>query len=378
MNKHISPLGSDLLNRKNSREKIPTPALILDLDQMERNLSLAVELAKNKKMKLRPHCKSHKSKKIAEMQVEKGALGISCATLGEAEAMADESIFGILITSPIVSESKIARLIALNQKAKGLMVVVDHLQNVESLSQSNRNQLPLQVLIDFDIGQKRTGVKSVEEAIALFHKIENSPALAFAGVQAYGGHFQHVISYSERRKMIQEQNKRIRELQNALQNKTKKPFIVTGGGTGTFDIDLDEDVYTELQIGSYLFMDVEYEEVEMSKERAPFLPALFVNACVVSTNPDYAVVDAGLKAFATDGPKPLLFSGLSEKSSYQFMGDEHGKICYTHSKLEIPLGVVLEFIVPHCDPTVNLYDFYHCVRENTLVDIWPIDARGSH
>lgn len=379
MNKSISPLGQDLIGRQNSRFDIPTPALLLDLDVLEQNIAIATQLASQKHIQLRPHCKCHKSINIAKLQMEAGAIGISCATLGEAEAIASSSIPGILITSPIVPLNKIARLITLNQKASNLMIVVDHLHNVEELARANqKSSKPLQVLIDFDIGQRRTGAKSIEEAIALVQAITKTTSLKLVGLQAYGGHFQHIKAYSERQKMIRAQNNTIQKLADHIQVCISSPPIVTGGGTGTFDIDLNEGVYTELQIGSYIFMDVQYKEVELTdKDDMPFTSSLFVLSSVVSTNPSFSIVDAGLKSFATDGPAPIVFSGTSTAASYQFMGDEHGKVVNPEQS-QLPLGHLLEFIIPHCDPTVNLYDFYHCIRGRTLVDIWPIDARGLH
>lgn len=380
MNKTVHPLGYDLMGKKNSRYEIPTPALILDLDVLEKNMAIATQRANDKHIHLRPHSKSHKSISIAKLQMAAGAVGISCATLGEAEMMASAGIPGILITSPIVPMSKIERLIVLNQKSENLMVVVDHVQNIETLARANENNdKPLKVLIDFDIGQQRTGAKTIEEAMTLVNAINQTPSLTLVGIQAYGGHFQHIEDYSTRQQMMRIQNRIIQELSAQIQAHVSTPLIITGGGTGTFDIDLQESVYTELQIGSYIFMDVEYQAVELTKENdTPFSPSLFVLSSVVSTNPLFAVVDAGLKSFATDGPRPTLFSKTSFPASYQFMGDEHGKVTVSEQGHSFPLGHVLEFIVPHCDPTVNLYDFYHCVRGDALVDIWPVDARGLH
>lgn len=380
MNKTLHPLGYDLICKKNSRFEIPTPALILDLDLMEKNLKVAALKANEKHIHLRPHCKGHKSISIAKLQMSAGAVGISCATLGEAEVMASANIAGILITSPVVPSSKIERLIALNQKAENLMVVVDHLQNIEALARANENSgKNLKILIDFDIGQQRTGAKTIAEAMTLVQGINKAASLTLVGLQAYGGHFQHIAHYSERKKLIHIQNDLIKELSIQIQSQVSTPLIVTGGGTGSFDIDLQAAVYTELQIGSYIFMDVQYQAVELIKENEnSFLPSLFVMSSVVSTHPLFAIVDAGLKSFATDGPKPVLLSKTCSRCSYQFMGDEHGKLTFSEKNHSLSLGHVLEFIVPHCDPTVNLYDFYHCVRGDTLVDIWSVDARGLH
>jgi 3-hydroxy-D-aspartate aldolase len=371
--KNQSTLSTETIGQENSRFNIPTPALVLDLDAMEDNIARMSERAREKGVYLRPHCKSHKSVNIAALQIEAGAIGISCATIGEAEVMARGGIPGILITSPLISPDKIARLIALH-KVQDIMIVVDHPRHVEELARANPYR-PLPVLIDFDIGQNRTGVKSVEEALALARLIEKSPALRLVGLQAYGGHFQHIQNYEERKRAIRVQNERIEELRGHLQQFCPTSLIVTGGGTGTSDIDLNEGVYTELQVGSYLFMDVEYSDVELLPHGSPFKPSLFVLSTVISSHLNKTIVDAGLKAFATDGPKPRVFSGVSSPATYEFRGDEHGQV-FTDSSL--PLGHLVHFLTPHCDPTVNLYDYYYCVRGNKWVDIWPIEARGLH
>ncbi len=377
MDKSITVLGQEYLKQENSRFKIPTPALILDLDALEDNIHRMSSRAKEKGIHLRPHCKSHKSVNVAQLQMKAGALGVSCATIGEAEVMARGGISGILITSPIVSPGKIVRLIALHEQASDILIVVDNVRNIEDLAKANsQSQTPIRVLIDFDIGQNRTGVKSIEEALALADLILANPTLQLVGFQAYGGHFQHIANYQDRLKAVRCQNEKIKELRDQLQKMTPLPLIITGGGTGTSDIDLKEGVYTEVQVGSYLFMDVEYSDVELQPEGgSPFKPSLFVLTTVISSHPNKTIVDAGLKSFATDGPKPRVFSGTSSHFSYEFRGDEHGQVL---SQDPLPIGHVLEFLTPHCDPTVNLYDYYHCVRGNTLVDIWPIEARGLH
>lgn len=372
----IGILGQELIGQENSRFSLPTPALVLDLDAMEENIQLMSARAKEKGMNLRPHCKSHKSIKIAQMQVKAGALGVACATIGEAETMAHGGIPGILITSPIVAREKIARLIALH-KAYDIMLVVDNPRNVEELALANTSGRPLQILIDFDIGQNRTGVQTLEEALALAHLILESPTLELVGIQAYGGHFQHIANYEERQNGIRAQNKRIVELKDHLEPLVPSPLIITGGGTGSAEIDLNEGVYTELQVGSYIFMDAEYSDVALQPSGgSPFKPSLFVLSTVVSSHPNKTIVDAGLKSFATENYKPRIFSGASSHFKYVFRGDEHGQIL-TEGDL-LPIGHVVEFLTSHCDPTVNLYDYYYCVRGNTLVDIWTIDARGLH
>jgi len=155
--------------------------------------------------------------------------------------------------------------------------------------------------------------------------------------------------------------------------------IVTGGGTGTFDLDPERQIFTELQVGSYIFMDVQYlQALADGRNAPPFETSLFVATAVVSVNaPGYVTTDAGLKCFATDGPAPELASGAPAGSRYEFFGDEHGKLVLPPGAMRPALGARIECVTPHCDPTVNLHDFYHLVRGDTLVEIWPVDARGK-
>jgi D-serine deaminase-like pyridoxal phosphate-dependent protein len=215
--------------------------------------------------------------------------------------------------------------------------------------------------------------------VALAQEIAAHPDLTLRGVQAYYGHLQHVPTYEKRREAIQVQTARIRALLAKLGSAGFAAEIVTGGGTGTFQIDIAERVFTELQAGSYPFFDREYYEVEYADDAVPaFEPALFVQATVVSARePGLGVVNAGYKSFATEGGVALPWGAdCPESATYELMGDEHGGVRFPPSGRGLEVGDKVEFLVPHCDPTINLYEHYHCVRGDVLVDIWPIDARG--
>ncbi|MEZ5832399.1 MAG: DSD1 family PLP-dependent enzyme [Dongiaceae bacterium] len=364
---------------KGSRTKLNTPALLLDLDALDRNIATMAEHCRRAGINLRPHAKGAKSIAIARRQMAAGAVGICCATLGEAEVIAGSGIDGVLITSPVVTPPMIDRLMALNNKAGGLMVVADNPVNVEALGvASGKAGKPLGVIVEFDVGQGRTGTTSVEAALALAGKIKGSPHLRYAGVQAYYGHFQHIVAFTDRKDAADGQIARVRELLSRLNAEGLAPQILTGGGTGTFDIDPAGGVYTEIQPGSYPFMDREYVEIDMTKGRtSPFAPSLFVQTSVVSANrPGFVVVNAGYKSFATEGGMPLVSSPKLADAKYKLMGDEHGGIDFDPKGGTLKIGDTVEFLTPHCDPTINLYDRYHCVRGDTLVEIWPVDARG--
>jgi D-serine deaminase-like pyridoxal phosphate-dependent protein len=369
-----------LLGEPGSRKRLATPALIVDLDILEENIARMAGFCEAQSISLRPHAKSHKCIEICRRQIAAGAVGICCATLGEADVMAAGGIANILVTSPVAGSAKIGRLVAVNASIPDLIAVSDHADNVAALNAAAAAvDETLKLLVDLDIGQNRTGVTSVEAAVALARQIDTAPFLEFAGVQAYGGHLQHIPDYSARAAAAEEASSRLRDVIDALDAAGLEPAIVTGAGTGTFEIDAKRGLYNELQAGSYVFMDVEYADDALWPDGGPlFDAALFVQTTVISANrPGQATTDAGLKAFATDGPLPIIAQGAPADAGYKFTGDEFGCVTLPPGE-DLALGSVVECVAPHCDPTVNLHDHYHCVRGDTLVDIWPIDARGKY
>src|SRR5215831_14272172 len=376
--KSLGP-NAKFIGVKGSRAGLSTPALLLDLDALERNIAAMAAHTKAAGIKLRPHSKGAKSIEIARRQMAAGATGICCSTLGEAEVIAGSGIAGVLITSPVVTPTMIDRLMTLNVRATRLTVAADNPANVDALAAAAQKAgKPLGIIVEFDVGQGRTGTTSIETALALAQRIKASPTLRYAGIQAYYGHLQHVPAHADRAAAAMAQMARVRDLLARLKSADLAPEIVTGGGTGTFDIDPGGQIYTELQPGSYPFMDREYLEVDLASDRpAPFAPSLFVQASVVSANREgFAVVNAGYKSFATEGGMPLVYVPRLAQTKYKLMGDEHGGIDYDPRSGALEVGDLVEFLTPHCDPTINLYDRYHCVRGETLVDIWPVDARG--
>ncbi|MGH7014445.1 MAG: DSD1 family PLP-dependent enzyme [Stellaceae bacterium] len=369
-----------LLGHPGGRAVLDTPALVVDRAALDRNVAAMATHARVTGVALRPHVKTHKSVAIARRQVAAGALGVSCVTLGEAEIMVHAGLPGVHLTSPPATAAKRTRLAALVRSPhRGLSVVVDHADTVAALSAALRDApAPLAVLVDVDAGQGRTGC-AVEAAPALARAVRAAPRLAFAGIQAYAGHLQHVAVRAERRERSLRLADRLRGLLRQLAADDLPAPIVTGGGTGTFDLDPEARVFTELQVGSYVFMDVDYQRALADGRNAPpFETALFVATAVVGINqPAYLVTDAGLKSFATDGPKPEPARSAPSGSRYEFFGDEHGKLFIPPGAARPALGTVIECVTPHCDPTVNLHDFYHVVDGDTLVELWPVDARGK-
>ncbi|MEO7221184.1 MAG: alanine racemase, partial [Devosia sp.] len=233
------------------------------------------------------------------------------------------------------------------------------------------------VLVDVDMGLGRTGVTSPAEAIDLARRIAAAPALRYRGVQAYYGHLQHVAALADRRVKVVEQWRHLADVLGGLAAAGFKADVVSGGGTGTHHLDLAEGPFTEIQPGSYLFMDRQYGAVEIAPGGSPFRRSLTVAARVVSiAQPDRVIVDTGSKALSTDAGLPVVASGASEEATFQFMGDEHGALRVPLGSAKPALGDLVTFLAPHCDPTINLYDQFHIVENGRLIDIWPIEGRG--
>jgi len=372
---YAQDLHGHLIGRQGSRRDLNTPALVVDLDALERNIAAMAAFAKASGLTLRPHAKTHKSAAIARLQRAAGAVGVCCAKLGEAEALTDAGVDGILITSPVVGAPAVGRLAALAARAKGLMASVDSPAAVAALAATG---VPMTLLVDIDPGIHRTGVATPDDALALARQIDAAPSLTYAGVQFYCGSQQHIEDFAARREAIIERTDYLKGIIALLTENGLKPSYISGGGTGTHRIDAELGVFNELQVGSYIFMDKQYADCDLAGDGAQaFETSLLVDARVISANhPMLVTVDAGFKAFATEAGPPPVFSGAPEGSQYRFMGDEHGALIPPKGVAPPALGEVVTFAAPHCDPTVNLYDAYHAVRGDTLAEIWAIEGRG--
>ena len=361
-----------------TKDELPTPALVVDLDQLEGNITRLATHAKAAGIALRPHAKTHKCAAIARLQVAAGALGVCVATLREAEAMAEGGVGGILITSEMVGSVKIRRLLEFARRQPDTMSVVDDPGHAAELSAAARAAgLILNVLIDVDPGSRRTGVAAGEGAAHLARKIAGLPGLRLRGIHCYSGSSAHVTGFEQRRAHSEKAMSPAIATFRELRREGLPMEILSGGSTGTYNIDPAFGAMTELQAGSYVFMDVDYRRI--GGARGPvyddFAPSLAVIATVISRpGRNRATVDAGLKAFATDrkfGPEPKDLPG----ATFSWGGDEHGILDLTQASREPRLGERLEFIVPHCDPTVNLHDHIHALRGDRVEAVWPV-ARG--
>ena len=372
---HAFDLHGHLIGAQSSRRALNTPALIVEIDALERNIAAMAAFAARAGVALRPHAKTHKSVEIARRQIAAGAVGVCCAKLGEAEALAGGGVDNILITSPVVGSAGVERLAALAARSQGLMAAADHPDAVDALMRSGAR---LTVLVDIDPGIHRTGVADADAAVTLAGRIASAPNLTFGGVQFYCGSQQHIEDFQARREAIVERTAYLAGVVGRLTEAGLAPRIVTGGGTGTHAIDVELGVLNELQVGSYVFMDRQYADCDLTGDGgAPFETALMVDARVISASHAFmSTVDAGFKAFATEAGAPPILAGAAAGAAFHFMGDEHGCVVPPTGEAPPALGERVTFAAPHCDPTVNLYDAYHAVKGDTLVAIWPIEARG--
>jgi 3-hydroxy-D-aspartate aldolase len=357
------------------RSDVPTPALLVDIDNLDRNIAVMRNGAREMGVALRPHAKAHKCIEIAQRIAAAGAIGVSCATISEAEAMALGGLTGILITGPLNSTDALDRLRRLLLRGADVTVIADHPSSVSQLTAiAAAAGRTLPVLVDVDVGMDRTGCLEIADVVSLAKDIAPAPSLRYAGIQAYWGNLQQVMPFGERSRLVGVQTERVRAVIDALQAAKMPPGIVSGGGTGSHRIDAASGLFTEIQPGSYLFMDSCYGKVAISETGNPFMPSLFVAATVVSANsPGRVIVNAGWKAFATDSGTPIALRGAPAGASYRYMGDEHGAVDFDGEGP--PLGTTIEFLTSHCDPTVNLFAAYHVVREDEVIDLWPIQAR---
>ena len=366
---------------------INTPALLIDKSVLLDNIKIMSSYTQKNRINLRPHAKSHKISEIAKMQIKYGAIGICVATLYEAEVMSKNNIQGILITTPITNLNSEKRLSKLIKFSKNLMLIIDSSYGLNFLEKiAIKNKIKVNVLVDCDImgiGTKkirRTGAKNIKEIIRLASLTNNNKYLNYIGITAYAGDIQHINNYNKRKIETNIRHNYLNKIINKLKEENLSPEIISGGGTGSYDIDTNRKLFTELQVGSYVFNDVEYDNVNIYKSNEnPFKNGLFIASSVISIIDNYNyIIDAGLKALSTDSkylPKPI--GSLPKQTKYSFMGDEHGKITLPkNSSKRLKHGEIVIIQPSHCDPTVNLYDKCYLIEKDKISKSWIIDARG--
>jgi D-serine deaminase-like pyridoxal phosphate-dependent protein len=353
-------------------EEVDTPALLLDLDAFERNLRRMKDAVAGRKIRVRAHAKTHKCPEISRQQVAAGAIGVCCQKVSEAEVLVEGGIADVLVSNEIVGESKLARLAALSKRAR-IGVCVDDIANLRAIGASGAT---LDIYVEIDVGAKRCGVTPGAAALALARETGALPNLRFAGLQAYHGAAQHVRAMVDRRAQIKRAAEAAQATRQMIEAAGIACPIVTGGGSGTFMFEIESGVYDEIQPGSYVFMDADYARNEWAAPLPRFEHALFVLATVMSRpTPARAVVDAGLKASSVDSGLPQVWQrpGLT----FVRASDEHGVIEVAADRAAAALGEKILLVPGHCDPTVNLYDWYVCVRGGRVEALWPIAGRGA-
>ena len=371
-------LLSDLLGRPVTA--IDTPALVIDLDAMERNLAGMAAFAEKHHVKLRPHAKMHKSATLARLQMAGGAVGVCVQKTAEAEALAALGVSNIYISNEVVSPFKLKRVVAVARELQALggqlAIAVDSLEGLRRLALAAHGQHSvIRVLVEIDVGHGRCGLAPGAAAVPLVEEIARHPALQFGGLQAYHGRAQHVRSVADRQQAIAQVIGHVKATQAALQAAGHAVPLVTGAGTGTFSLEAASGVYGELQAGSYLFMDRDYADNEPDPAQPQFEHALFVKSQVMSVCASHAVLDAGHKSHAIDSGLPAVY-GLA--LDYANGGDEHGIL---RGAVLPALGDTVWLIPGHCDPTVNLHNHMLGVRGGlqygTVEQIIRVDARGT-
>lgn len=356
------PIGQPL-------QALDTPALCLDIERLEDNIARMAAFCRQHPAALRPHCKTHKCPTIAWMQIRAGAIGVTCAKLGEAEIMAQAGIEDILIANQIVGSYKIERLVALARACR-LTIAVDDAGNACAISEAaQRAGAQLAALVEVDIGMKRCGVAPGDDAVRLAQQVDALPALRFAGLQGYEGHAVMLPDLELRRQAAEEAIARLAATRYAIESAGLAVAILSGGGTGTYDTTGAHPAMNELQAGSYVTMDGRYASLGL-----PFACALTVEAQVISVpRPGRAIIDAGLKTMTSEFGPPEVLS--PDGWTVAHLSEEHATL-QSEGGAALQIGDRVSLLPSHGCTTINLHDVYHVIRDGRLEALWPVAARG--
>jgi D-serine deaminase-like pyridoxal phosphate-dependent protein len=348
---------------------LDTPSLLLDLDILEKNIARMADFLRDSPCTLRAHAKTHKCPTIAHKQIAAGAIGICCQKLGEAEIMAQHGVEDILITNQIVGKVKITRLIQLLGTAPKVKIAVDNPMNVLELSQAMETSgEKLGVLIEIDIGMGRCGVLPGKPALDLAKLVVQSKHLELAGIMGYEGHCVNIEDFKERREQTKAALSKLLEVRDGIESAGIEINIISSGGTGTYSITGSYPGITEIEAGSYVFMDTSYRRV-----LDDFDQSLFVLATVTSKPAkDRIVLDCGVKTLVGDLGTPQI-QGLRPASKTK-LSEEHSIWFYENAMDDVHLGDKVRLLPGHCCSTVNMHDHYYVIQEGRVVDLWKISA----
>jgi D-serine deaminase-like pyridoxal phosphate-dependent protein len=363
--------GTDLIGRPLS--DVDTPALVIDADAMDINIARMAEFFETVPASLRPHAKTHKSAIVAQKQIDAGAIGATCAKLGEAEVLQQGGIKDILIANQIVGPQKIARLVGLAHHAD-VAVAVDNIENARQISDAAVSAgSSVRVLIEVNVGMDRCGVQPGKPALELAQQIVKLPGLRFFGIQAYEGHLVMRGTHEERVQLVHDAMSPMIESRRMIEDAGIEIQAVSGGGTGTFDITSRIDGFDEVQAGSYVFMDAKYGSVDGPGGR--FEPALFLWSTIISRpTDDRAVADIGLKTASPELGLPQFLD--VDGAELISMSEEHIKVRVEGDARQLRVGDKVRIQPGHVCTTVNLHDTYVVVRNGVVEAIWPVAARG--
>ncbi len=362
-----------------SKWELDTPALVVDLDKMEQNIKTVHTRLQGTGVGVRPHVKTHKCPAIAKMQIDAGAVGVCAAKLGEAEVMLQNGIKNVLMTTVNISAPKIIKAMALRKKHKGFIQAVDNPQNIKDLQDAAKAAgIKAEVVLDINV-IKRSGVPPGEPALALAQMIDKMPNLKFCGILAYDGAVQHVAGFQKRKSQALKTFEPVVKSYEMMKAAGLNMEIFSGGGTGTYDIMIEVPGFTDVQVGSYVFMDRQYNEIGGAKNDKvfdDFATSLTVMSTIVNNYyPGRLTTDSGAKAFTLNKPNPLVIG--EPDFNYNAGSDEYGTITFDKSNKSYKVGDKLEIIAPHCDPIVNLYDVMYGTRGDKVVEVIPVLARGK-
>jgi 3-hydroxy-D-aspartate aldolase len=358
---------------------IQTPALVLDLDALERNIKKMGDYAKAHGMRHRAHGKMHKSVDVLKLQMELGgAIGVCCQKVSEAEVFVRGGIKEVLVSNQVRDPAKIDRLAHLPTYGANVIVCVDDVANVADLSAAaGKHGTQLGIFIEIDCGAGRCGVTTTPAVLEIARAVRDADHLTFKGIQAYQGAMQHMDNFDDRKAKIDAAIAQVRDAVEALKAEGIETELVSGGGTGSYYFESNSGLYNELQCGSYAFMDADYGRI-LDKDgkridAGEWENAFFILTTVMShAKADKAICDAGLKAQSIDSGLPFIYG--RDDVQYIKCSDEHGVIADPKGVLKV--NEKLRLVPGHCDPTANVHDWYVGVRGGKVECVWPVSARG--
>ena len=361
-----------------SKWDLDTPALCVDLDAFEQNIATMRKKLAAMNVASRPHAKTHKCPAVAKLQLAGGSIGIWAAKISEAEVFSAHGIEPILMTTSNVTANKIRRAMAIRKKHRQFIQAVDYPQNARDLNDAAREAgIVADVVVDVAIGT-RSGIPAGEQALALAQLVDKLPGLKLRGIISYDGGAQHIKGFTNRRDQSLKRFEPSVDTLERLKRSGLSTEIFSGGGTGTYNILPKVSGVTDVQVGSYIFMDCQYLEIggESNDEvYTDFASSLTVLSTVLNTYFEKSITtDAGAKALTLNKPGPWV---IGEKGfAYNAGSDEFGVIKYEKAEKTYKVGDKLELIAPHCDPVVNEYDQMYAIRKDRVEAVWPIEARG--